>query len=818
MREAGREILQDVRFGVRLLTRDRGFALTALFVLGFGIGVNNMLFTILRAHTLRGIPIHSPDRVLYISTFDQQTPDRGVSFPELQDLRAHTRTLTGVAAYSPTAVAVGDEGRAPDRVDAAYATSNAFALLGIHPARGRTFDADEDDAGAAAVVVLGHGVWSSRYGADPALLGRTIFVDGVPSIVIGVMPPQNGFPTTADLWLPLGRLPGLANQPRNARALRVFGRLRDGVTEADARVEIQNIVSRLADEFPDTSRGNQARVTPINERLLGRLTDPAWLAFMGFGCLALLVSCLNVANLMLSHAVDRAREIAVRTSLGATRSRIVRQLLSESAIIAAGGALLGVLVSFAGVRVFTTAIPPNTMPYWFDYRMDTDVLVALAAVAIATVFVFGIVPALHASKADVHAVLKGSGRGILHVARSRRWASAFMAFELAVSVVMMAYLVADVQAPRYDLPTDRALDTDDVLTGTVTLPADAYRTPESRRAFFARLDVNVRSLPSVSSVSMATVVPRRGAATERLEIEGQALGSGAEAPTIATVGVAARFFETLALQIERGRDFTAQDAGAGATNVLVSSRFVELFLRDRDPIGSRIRFVRTPSSNVPALSERSESNGWLTVVGVAPQLNHRNPREPVVYVPFDAAPPATASVLLRAHEERGAMTERLRETLRSLDPNLPIYRVWTMAEVVREQTWVARVSSGIVRSIAIIAFLFCIVGLYAVTAHSVAQRAHEIGIRMALGARPAQVTWMVVKRAALHVGIGLVLGIAGTVAWTAAFGSGRLESRFFGPDVLGPIAVLLAAATLVACWVPARRALRLDPVAALRSE
>jgi putative ABC transport system permease protein len=809
MREVARAIGQDARFGTRLLMRDRGFALTAMLVLGFGIGVNNMLFTILRAHTIRGLPIDRPDHVLYISSFDHQTPDRGVSFLELRDLRAQTKSLSGIAAYSASAVAVADENRAPDRVDAAYATANAFAVLGIQPALGRTFDDAEDHPAAVPVVVLGSGIWRSRYAADPSILGRTIVVNGVPSTVIGVMPPRSGFPSTADLWLPLGKLPALANQGRNARTLRVFGRLHDGVREADARAEIESVVARLADEFPDTSRGNRARVVPINQRLLGRLSDPAWMAFMAFGCLALFVSCMNVANLMLAHAVNRAREIAVRTSLGATRLRVIRQLLTESAIVAVLGGLLGVAASFGGLRLFAIAIPANTLPYWFDYQMDAAVVAALGIVAVATVFIFGVVPALHASKADVNRVLRGGGRGIVHVSRSRRWSSTFTALELGVTVVMLSYLVADLRSPRYDVASDPVVDTRAVLTGNVTLPAESYGTPDRRRDFYARLQAAVRGLPGVSSVSMANLVPRRGAVTQKVEVEGRPLGAGVEAPSIGTVAIAPGFFETLALPLERGRDIAPPDAQPGATNIVVNTRFVELFLPDRDPIGSHIRFV-------PA-NPAAQTNGWLTIVGVAPQINHRAPHEAVAYLPFDGAPPATASVLLRTTDEQSVMTERLRESLRRLDPNLPIYRILTMTQVIEEQTWNGRVASGIVRWITIVAFLFCVVGLYAVTAHAVAQRTSEIGVRMALGARPFHVRLMILKRAALHVVLGLAVGVAGTLSWRAAFGSG-LEDQFLQPAVLGPIMLLLAGAMLVACWLPARRAVRLDPMSALRSE
>jgi putative ABC transport system permease protein len=804
------EISQDIKFGARLLARDRAFAITAILVLGFGIGVNNMLFTILRAHTMRGLPIERADRVLHISSFDDRTPDRGIAWLEFQDLAAEVKSFSALAAFVPSPVALGEEGRAPDRVEAAYVSANAFHVLGIQPAFGRTFDEHEDRPGAAPAAILGSAAWESRYARDPAILGRTVLVNGAPFTVIGVMRPRSGFPSTAELWLPLARSPAAAAaERRDVRTLRVLGRLREDLSAIDARAEVESIVARLAQQYPDTSRGNRARVVPINQRVLGRLTDPAWLAFMGFGFLALIMSSANAANLMLARAIQRAREIAVRASLGATRARVVRQLLIESAVLASAGSLLGIGVSLAGVRVFRTAIPPNTLPYWFEYEMDLPVLGALVGVAIGAVFIFGLVPAIYASRADVNRVLKTGGRGVVEAPESRRWTSAFMALQLGITVVMLSYLVVDVQAPSNDLASDEILDSREVLTGTVTLPADTYATPEQRRAFYRRLEDELQMMPA-ASVALASVAPRRGAMEQKLDVEGKIRDAGQEASSVATVAVGPRFFETLGLALERGREFADRDAVAGANTVIVSRRLVELFFPDQDPIGKRIRvFPATASSDV---------SPWLTIVGVAQQVQHRQPRDPVAYVPFHAAAPATASLLLRTREEQSTMTARLRESLRELDPNLPVYRVLTMAQVIHESQWNGRVASRLVRTITLIAFMFCIVGLYAVTAHAVAQRTHEIGIRMALGARPAHVAAMIVKRAALQVVLGLTLGIAGVILWSSAFGPGRADTNVASPSVVALVAALLTAATFFACLAPARRAVRLDPVAALRSE
>ncbi len=392
--------VQDVRFAVRLLRRDRAFSLTAVLVLGLGIGVNNMLFTIVNAHTLRGLPIDHVERVVYISTFDDRAPDRGLSYADFEDLRNAARHVS-LAAFVNAPIVVAEDNRVAERLDGAFISQNAFDLLGAEPVLGRGFSPNESRPGAEGVAILGSGVWTSRYGADRNVLGRSIRVDGRAAVIVGVMPADSGFPSSAEVWLPLAQMPGLTAQARDARTLSVFGRMADGVTLAEAKAEIESVVERLSRDHPDTSRNVRARVVPINERFLGRLTDPAWLAFMTVGCLVVLISCANVANLVLANAARRAREIAIRSSLGASRRRVLRQLLIEGTVLAAVGGALGMTLAMGGVRLFRTAVPPNVLPYWLDYTLDVRVFLALVAVSVATVFVFGFPTALHSSKTDV---------------------------------------------------------------------------------------------------------------------------------------------------------------------------------------------------------------------------------------------------------------------------------------------------------------------------------------------------------------------------------------------------------------------------------
>ena len=812
-------LAQDLRFGVRLLWRDRGFVLTAVLVLGLGIGVNNMLFTVLNAHTIRGLPIDRADRVVYLSTRDDRGNDRGVSYPDFEDIRAAAQSLSAVAVFANAPVTVGDEGRAPERLQGTYVSANAFGLIGGQPILGRTFAPEDDRPGAPAVVILGSGAWQARYGGDRAILGRAIQMNGAPAILIGVLPERFGFPSTAAVWLPLSHMPGVATQKRDARTLSVLGRVRDVHTVEEARVEIESIVDRLSREHPETNQGVRARVVPINERYLGRLTDPAWLAFITAGFLVVLISCANVANLMLARSVHRTREIAIRASMGASRSRVVRQLLIEGGLLAALGGVLGLGLAMAGVRLFRRAIPENILPYWMDYTLDARVFAALVVVSVATVLLFGLVPALHASKTDVNRVLRDGGRTGSGSRGARRWTAVFLTAEFALTIVLLSHVALGLRLARTSLPSDLVLDTNDVLTASITLPAEKYATPEQRAEFYRRLDERLSSMGNLSAVSVASTLPLRRATERRVEVAGRVRANAEATPKVWTVGVGPGYFETLGLAVQRGRAFTRDDGLPGKRHAIVNERFAEMFLENEDPIGQRIAVY---SSTAPAES----SPAWFRIVGVAPAIRQR-PRpdpDPLIYLPFRAAPPATGFILVRSQTEAEAAASVLRDELLALDANVPLYRVATMAQVIDEAEWNGRVSSALVYVITGVAFGLSMIGLYAVTAHSVAQRTQEIGVRMAIGAQPAKVRRLILARAMMQLAVGMLAGMFCVIAWEKVFAPsadslpGPADPRLTDPQVMVMVAVVLVVVAVAACLIPARRATRLDPVAALRHE
>jgi putative ABC transport system permease protein len=805
-------LLQDLRYAVRGLRRSPGFTIAASVALALGIGVNTMFFTVLNAHTMRGLPLDRVDRVLALTTRDSRDRERGLSYRDLEDLRSSSRTFSGIAAFSVGPIAVGDEDRPPERAAGAYVSANAFQVIGETPFAGRDFRPEDDRLGAPAVVMLGYGIWNERYGGDTAVVGRTIKINAVPATVIGIMPDgfRFKFPTNADLWVPLAAMAGVARQGRDVRTLSAIGRLKDDATLAGARAELTAIAARLAREFPASNSGIRLGAVPINDRYLGRLTDPSWMAFMTAGVLMVLIACANVANLLLMRSARRSQEIAIRASLGASRRRIVGQLLTESLVVAVLGAALGSGLAMAGLRLFASAIPAGVLPAWLRYEPDVRVLAVLAAACLGSVVVFGLAPALHVSRTDVNSALKEGGRMGSHVVRSRRLTAVFLIAQFALTIVLLANVVL---AERQSLAQERqetSTDTSNLLTMWMSLPGDRYPAAADRLGFYERLEERLRAIPAPSAASLASAPPFGGAAARQLEMYGRP-SPGSAFPTVWSLVVADRYFDTLRLPMLRGRAFSPLDGTAGHESVIVNERFVSLHFGSEDPVGRRIRLTAEGEPNPEA--------PWATIVGVSPSVRQRPPAEPdpVVYLPLRQAPAATVALIVRAPDLE-PIAPLVREHVRALDADLPVYRVLTMDQVVSQATWNSRVSRALVLSITVIALCLSTVGLYAVTAYSVAQRTYELGLRIALGAQWWQVMWLVLRRGLAQIGEGLLAGILGAAVWGRLFGlpGPPGAAQLTDPVVLAAIAFVLSLVAAAACLWPARRATRLDPVTALR--
>jgi len=799
------DLRRDLRHASRALRRAPGFTLVAVFTLGLGIGVNTAFFTIVNAICLRGLPIDEPDRVMYVSGRDAQDRTLGLSYAEFDELRARTTVFERVAAYTITSPTVSDNRQPPSRVLGAYLSAGSFELLGDQPMLGRTFSPEEDNPASPAVVIIGGELWSSRYASDPNIIGQTITVNGIPSTVIGVMPRGFMFPTNADIWRPMATFAPFVRQSRAERRLAVVARLADGKTEEHARVEMASFGTGWAREQSGTNRDVRFTVVPINQQLNPSVAQRAWIAFITAGVLVLLVACANVANLLLMRAAMRGREMAIRTAIGARRSRVVRQLLVESATLSVLAATFGIFVAWAGLRMLAAIVPPETLPYWMAFTMDQTVLVVVVGVCVISVFLCGLPSALHASRVDLRDTLTDSGT-TTGARPARRWIAALLAAEFAITLVLVTLAVTGVRSSIEARRTEFRIDPESLLTMSVALGPDLYPSPEKRMAFFEQLEQAVGS--SVGSVAYASVLPYGGGQQQPLTVFGRTLGD--TPPAVSVVSASERYFDVLRIPLVSGRAFLNTDGRPGTEAAIVNERFVQMFLSGQEPIGARIRVGVTP---------------WLQVVGVATTVRQQvvDPQpDPVVFLPFRLLPSSITAIVVRAAGDPAEPIAMLRREAARLDSNLPLYRVMSFEQAVQTAFWNIRLSDTIIRSIAIVAFLLALIGLYAVTGHTVERWTKELGLRIALGAGGRQIVWLVIRRVLTQLSIGLAVGLVGALAFDRLFSdpTTRAASRVHMMDPIALLAIVLsiAAVAVIACLVPIRRAARVDPLVALRSE
>jgi putative ABC transport system permease protein len=805
------DIGQDLRFAARLLAKDRRFTVPAVIALALGIGINGTMFTIVNAMT-RGLPIDSPERIMSIHARDGAGRWRGfgVSYLDFQDFQAAARTFSGVAAFSQSTAALGDDGGAAERVSSAYVSANAFQVLGEQPALGRDFLPEDDRPGAPAVVMLGSRVWMATYNADPAIVGRSVRVNGVPATVIGVMPDGFRFPIVSDLWQPLARLPGLASQTRDTRLLQVVGRLADHSTPAQARAELESIAARLSRDYPDTNKTTGAAVAPFPGHFAPDLILIALMIAVGFVWLA---ACINVAHLLLARSVGRSRELSLRVSLGATRWRIVRQSMVESGLLALAAGAMGFGFVLAGLRLFANAVTGITFPYYIRWTVDGHVGLLLAAVCLATACLVGVVPAAHVSGlAGKRPSKEGAGAASGGVGR-RRLTTVLLTVQLALTLVLLAGAGLMLRSFLAVYRADSIVDATRVLTMPISLSSAKYDTPEQRTAAYQRLVERIDRIPGVSSTAFANVVPFSGGPSRQMSVDGRPPVPGESQPLVSYVAIRGRYFEALGLRLLRGRSFIDRDfVPGGAESAIVSQRLATMFFPNEDPIGRRICLTApNAAAAMPAACP--------TIVGLSPTVRQQYFQEidPVVYVP-DRADASQVMMMVRSTASPNAVGPPIRAEVLALDADISLNAINSLDLAMTGSRWGHRVFGGMLTVFASVGLLLAAVGLYGVTAFAVVQRTHEIGVRMALGARSGALVWLFVRRLSLPVGVGIGAGLAG------ALGLGRLLQRFLiqtspaDPAFLAGIAMLLAAVSLAAAFFPARRATRFDPLAALRYE
>jgi putative ABC transport system permease protein len=808
-------ILEDIRFAARLLIKGRWMTVVAVVALALGIAANSAVFTFVNAVIIRGVPFPDAERVVAIGTQDARNRQMGVSYYDFLDWREAARSFSDIALVAQPAFNVSEPGTAPERYNGAYVSGNTFRLIGEQALLGRGFIPEDDVDGARPVVVLGYGIWQSRYAGDPAVLGKTIKVNDLLATVVGVMRQDMKFPPNTDLWLPFGTATINRGQSRQARNYQVIARLADGVTIPQARSELATITARLARDYPQTNQGIEPTIITYNERANGPQIRLVFWSLMGAVGFVLLIACSNVANLLLARSAERAKEVGLRLSLGATRGRVIRQLLVESIMLSLIGGLAGAPLAYAGIRIFDSMTQDVGKPYFMVFSIDPTVLLFFFAICFVTGVVFGLAPALHVSRTSLNEVLKEGGRSGSTGIRARRWTNGLLVVQVALTLVLLAGAGFMMRSFFVLYRLDLGFETPRLLTMQVNLTDRKYPTPPQRNDFARRLRERLQGIGALDAVTTASNFPLSGGWLLELTIDGRT-DPNSRRPMVTLVGTDAKYFDTVGVRIVRGRGFNASDETPGRGGVIVNQWFAETHFKGEDPIGRQISLKEDVADGIDLKSQ--------TIIGVSTTVRQRDIQnidpDPVVYVPYFLGPNMgrTVAVMVRTSGETAAAVPLIRQAVLALDGDIPVFNVRTMDELLAQRRWQYQIFGGMFAVFAGIALLLAAVGLYAVMAYSVTQRTQEIGVRMVLGAPPGDVVWLFLRRALVLVAIGLTVGMTG------AFGVGRLLQSILvqssGRDVpvLLSIALLMIAVAVTACVWPARRATRLNPVVALRYE
>ena len=763
-----------------------------------GAGTNAIL--------LRPFPYADPAALVVIEeglTSEGQRGGSALSYPDYVDFAASARSFTSMGAYANRTFTLTG-GAEPERVEGARVSASMFPTLGIAPARGRGLLPADDREGAPRVALISDALWERRFGRDPQVLGRAIEVDGGPATIVGVMGPDVRFPGRSDLWLPHARS---VVEQRDNHYLRGIGRLAPGATLAGARAELETIGHQLAARYPDSNQGWAPSATTLRDAEVGEVR-PVLVIMQIAVSFVLLIACANVANLLMARGTARAREIAIRTTLGAARGRIVRQLLTESLVLALTAGALGVLMASWGLDL-VKAMLPASIPAWMQFTIDARVLVFTLFISLGTGVVFGLIPALQVSKPDLTDSLKDGARGAGVGRRSRRLRSALVIVEVSLSMVLLIGASLMMKSFLRLQSVDPGFDYRGSLAMQIAFTGADYDSVSARSAALERMVTEVAALPGVTGAAAVSLTPLMSAnAVTGFYVDGETLAPG-KAHDAEIRSITADYFRALRIALVRGRTFSAQEMTDGAPVAVINQTLASRYWPNEDAVGKRMRWGA------------STDDPLLTVVGVVADVKQRQlgaPLQPQMYVPYTQYPYRTMSLLVTTPGDPSALAAPVRAKIRELAPTVPLYGLETMRDIYARSVWQQRLYGTLFASFAMIALMLAAAGVYSVIAYSVTQRLHEIGVRMALGAQRADVFRMVVSGGARLALAGVAIGTAGAFATTRV-----LASLLFGvsptdPLVFGGMGALLLATAMVASYLPARRAASLDPVGALRSD
>ncbi len=809
-------LLQDLRFGVRTLVKSPGFAIIALLTLALGIGANSAIFSVVNAVLLRPLAYKNPGQLVLINhNYQKINLKASVSAFGYAHYRDNAKSFESLAALTGWAVNLTGEGE-PERLNGQTVTANFFQMLGSQAAMGRTFAAGEDQEGKNRVVVLSHGFWQRRFGGEPNILNRTLTLNGENYTVVGVMPQGFQFGRemgmVIDLWSPLVfTQQQLSPNSITNEFLVVLGRLRPGVTQQQAQAEMSNIAASLRQQYmPGLDATNwDLLLTSFRELVVGDVRLMLWIVMLVVG-FVLLIACANVANLLLARAAARQKEIAIRTALGAGRWRVVRQLLTESVLLAVSGGAVGLLVGYWGVKALV-GLNADRIPRAGEITLDWRVLLFTFGVAVLTGVLFGLVPAIQSARADLHETLKEGGRSA--AATTKQWVrGALVIFEIATALAVLVGAGLLVKSFLRVQQVNPGFNPQGLLTMHLSLPAFKYQDAPPRANFYRQLLADVSALPGVQSAGAVSVLPLSGGGSSgSFRIEGHDVPQNQSLPHGARWAATPGYFKTMGIPIVRGRYFEERDTADSTPVAIIDDALAQKYWPGEDPVGKRITFQRDPQGN-PV---------WREIVGIVGHVKHTDlegESRAQYYIPHQQIPQPGMAVVVRTSGDPNALAGMVRGAVKNADKDLPVFRLRTMDQFVADSMAQRRFAVLLVGIFAGLAMLLSAVGLYGVMAYSVTQRTHELGVRMALGARRSAVLKLVVGQGMVLAGAGLGIGVVGALAL-----SRLMKTLLFGvsatdPLIFAAIAGALAAVALVACLFPARRATKVDPMAALRYE
>ncbi len=801
---------QDVKYGARMLAKSPGFTLVAVLTLALGIGANTAIFSVINGYLLRPLPYDQGENIVFLSEWSEQVPNMSFSVENFKDLRDQSTVFEAIAAFrGQNYVLTGSD--QPERVSGREVSVGMFDALRLKPVIGRVFTAEEDKVGAERVVLLNEGFWRRRFAADPNVLNQQLVLNGESFTVVGVLAGNmHQSMRNTEVFTSLMRREdqlGGANNRGNHPGIYIYARRKAGVSEEQARTEVVSIAQRLAEQYPNSNARQSMTVTGLKEALVED-DRPALLVLMGAVGFVLLIACANVANLLLGRAAARQREIAVRTALGAGRGRVVRQMLTESLLLAIIGGFFGVGIAFWGLDTLLASLPENA-PQAQGVSIDGTVLGFTAVVALLTGLLFGVVPAWQASRADVHETLKEGGRGSSLGVGHHRMRSALVVVETALALILLVGTGLMLKSFFRVLQADAGFDERGVLTGSVSGPDTKYKEAPERRAFIEQVVARVQAIPGVQYA--ASALPLLGGWQSGFSVEGRPEPPPGQRPSADITRISPDYFRAMGIRLLQGRMFSEQDHADAPKVCMVDERFAQTHWPNENPIGKRVKF-----------GGQDSDNPWIEVVGVVNHVKHYGVDQDSrveMYLPYTQSPIPSFTLIIRTQGDPASLTSAVRQAVQSVDPDVPIYQARTLEDIMSERVAQRRLAAVLISVFGGLALVLAAVGIYGVMNYAVTQRTHEMGIRMALGAQQRDILSLVVRQGMLLAVLGLVIGFA-----VSFFGLSRVMTTVLfqvsatDPPTYSLTPFLLAVVALLACYLPARRATRVDPMVALRYE